>query len=64
MNYKNGVVYMNTLFDTASETFNPSWEQFSFVNIAFIIIIAILFVIMAWRVRADLQDGAVSYTHL
>lgn len=62
MNFKNGVVYMNTLFDTASETFNPSWEQFSFVNIAFIIIIAVLFVIMAWRVRADLQDGELDHT--
>lgn len=62
MNYKNGVVYMDTLFNTASETFNPSWEQFSFVNIAFIIVAAIFFVIMAWRVRSDLQDGELDHT--
>ena len=53
---------MDTLFNTANESFNPSWEQFTFVNIAFIIISAILFVIMAWRVRSDLQDGELDHT--
>lgn len=53
---------MDTLFNTANESFNPSWEQFTFVNIAFIIIAAILFVIMAWRVRSDLQDGELDHT--
>lgn len=55
-------LYMNTLFETANESFNPSWGQFSFVNIAFIIIASILFVIMAWRVRKDLQDGELDHT--
>lgn len=53
---------MDTLFNTANESFNPSWGQFTFVNIAFIIIAAILFVIMAWRVRSDLQDGELDHT--